>query len=330
MKATTSELRVKNHNEWPAVELFPCEIELLQRLAQKNMQQIFITARFMPDEKDEPFNAAVGHILDCLDSLPKRPDAAFDSLYKVIDSNLAEFSEPNLSPMHSTVKAFFLAHPSEWSKITEILSANLPQQTADYAASRILDCHVDGGLPHADEIKKRASRSLGKQRYKDFCEKYLVENPQMQGSYSMPYENRRNAGRLMKLLFRLKKSGDCSGDVSKIEASDQMGVQYNSLDLGEDCNRLSSDEKLKVIMEACLYTYRNERFHGDAFSPFRSGKAKLKTYAHAYFMLNAAYVIVLGMLHLQGKGGISISHIVEITIRSMQQFAAFFEDVVNE
>jgi hypothetical protein len=56
---TTSTIRVATHNKWPAVELFPCEREFIERMARKNIQQIFVTARLVPDDDDEPFNAAV-------------------------------------------------------------------------------------------------------------------------------------------------------------------------------------------------------------------------------------------------------------------------------
>jgi len=39
--------------------------------------------------------------------------------------------------------------------------------------------------------------------------------------------------------------------------------------------------------------FRNERFHGTTFPPFRSSMAKLKTYAHAYFLLMVAYALLL-------------------------------------
>jgi hypothetical protein len=121
MSDSASVIRVSNHNKWPAVELFPCEREFIERLAEKNIQQIFLTARLQSDENDEPFNAAVGHVLDSLDFLPNRPDAAFDSLYKVIDQNLAAFALPSVPRMRSTANAFFAAYPTEWAGIVETL-----------------------------------------------------------------------------------------------------------------------------------------------------------------------------------------------------------------
>lgn len=324
MPNSPSAIRVTNHNNWPSVELFPCERELIERMAQKNIQQIFVTARLAPNDADEPFNAAVGHLLDCLDSLPRRPDAAFDSLYKVIDQNLAVFAQPNSSRMHSAVRNFFSAHSVEWTAITEALSSNIPQQTADYAASRILDCHIDSNPPHTNEMKKRAKRSLGVKRYQEFCDKFLMPNPQAPGLLELPYAKRRDAGRLIRMMFRQ------STPLTRNAPSPTSAPRQPTLDLSNQANILPAEVKLESLMEICLATYRHERFHGEAFSPFRSSKAKLKTYAHAYFMLIAAYIIVLGVLQAQGKGGLTISEVVNVTNRSMQQFTGFFGNTINE
>lgn len=324
MIKSTSAIRVSNHNNWPVVELFPCEKEFIEQMARHNIQQIFVTANLEAKETDETFNAAVGHILDCLDSLPRRPDAAFDSLYKVIDQNLNVFSKPNTSRMLSVIDNFFQSHPNEWSIISQSLVKNIPQHTADYAASRILDCHVEINLPHTDELKKRSNRSLGRVRYKAFCDKFLVPNPQNPSLFDLPYDKRRNAGRLMRLLFTQERCSDQNNMLSTISTT------TDPLNLSDQENILSPKEKLHSLMEICLATYRHERFHGEAFSPFRSSKAKLKTYAHAYYVLIVSYVIVLGMLHAQNKGSITISDILNVAQDSMQQFSHFFGSVLDE
>lgn len=323
MADNTSAIRVSNHNNWPIVQLFPCENDFVARMANQNIQQIFVTAKLASDDFDEPFNSAVGHILDCLDSLPKRPDAAFDSLYKVIDQNLGAFTATGLSPAKTMLDSLFQTRPVEWDLISETLAANMPRQTADYAASRILDCHIVNNPPHSGRMKARALRSLGQHRYPAFYSKYLVQNPQNITIYDLPYENRRNAGRLMHMFFTKIK------DPSHIP---DLAAPTNStvLDLSVQNNILSSSEKLHSLVEICLSTYRHERFHGEAFSPFRSSKAGLKTYAHAYYMLMVAYIIVLGVLQFHQKGGLIIDDVVAVAQKSMARFSTFFAPVLNE
>jgi hypothetical protein len=315
LEQSASGLRVENHNNWPAVDLFAGERAFVQRLAAKNVQQIFVTARLAADDADEPFNAAVSHILDCLDSLPRRPDTAYDSLYKVIDQNL--LSSAGSSRMRASVDALFAKHPDQWGVISTVIASHLPQQTADYAAARILDCYIKENPPHTDQLKQRAVRSMGRQRYDQFRDKFLLGSP---GSYSLPYANRRNAGRLMRLLFKqtqpLPPRASASGQAL--------------LDLSSPANLLTPHMKLHMIMDICLATYRHERFHGEAFSPFRSSKATLKTYAHAYYLLSCAYIVILGLLELKNKGGFNIAAVEDVARRAMEAFAKFFDEVVDE
>lgn len=322
MHISTSTIRVNNHNNWPAVELFPCEKMFVERMARLNVQQIFLTATLTPSDADEPFNAAVGHILDCLDSLPRRPDAAFDCLYKVIDQNLTPFERPNTSRVISAVDSLFEAEPAYWSAIADLLSTNIPQQTADYAAGRILECHVSPNPPHSDEMKKRAKRSIGARRYDQLCRKFLVPNPQNAALLELPYNKKRDAGRLLRMMFTQR----APRSQTKVSPSDLGSL----LDISIQANVLSPREKLRALMEICVATYRHERFHGEAFSPFRSSKATLKTYAHAYYLLLVAYVVVLGLLQQQKKGGLNAADIYRLAEQSIERFSVFFCDVLNE
>lgn len=323
MSVSTSVKRVLNHNNWPSIDLFDCERSLLAEMAKHNIQQIFSTAKLEADDTDEDFNALVGYILDGLDSLPRRPDAAFDCLYRAIDRNLYYFTKPGSSQMHTLVDELFNKNPNEWAAITNILTECMPQQTADYAANRVLDCHIESNPPHTDAMKTRAKRSLGSDRYKEFCEKYLVKNPQISGEYfNLEMHQKRNAGRLMLNFFRLT-----APLILKQGATPKAS---GLLDLTNSANLLSPNEKLRSLLEILIATYRHERFHGQTFTPFRSSKASLKTYAHAYYVLMVTYIFILGILHHLGKGGLDISSIIDSAKKNMDNLKSFFGDVLDK
>jgi hypothetical protein len=128
----------------------------------------------------------------------------------------------------------------------------------------------------------------------------------------------------MRMLFRQVNA------IVKNPGKSSASATPSLLDLTVQANVLPSKQKLHSLLEVCLSTYRHERAHGEAFSPFRSSKAKLKTYAHAYYMLMVSYVVVLGMLHHQGKGGITISDVFAAAQDSMRRFLAFFEQALDE
>ena len=324
---SASELRVYNHNNWPAIDLFPGEREFRNRLARHNIQQIFLTAELVPNEKDESFNAYVGHILDGLDSLPYRPDICFDYMFRIIDQGFESFASENSPHAKSLTEKFFDKNPNMWGKVTETLCSHLPQQTADYIASRILDCWLTPDNKsedqHAEFIKRRASRTLGKDRYAEIRKKFFVldsANPAI--IIDFPYQNRRNAGRFIRLLLQL------STPLSRTKEKTSDNISLTDLSL--ETNLLSSKEKVEALIELALQTYRNERFHGDSFSPFRSSKATLKTYAHAYFLLIVTYVMALGIMELNQQGEITLDEIDRVTTKAMEQFVSFFGSSLDE
>lgn len=318
MKVSASALRVSNHNNWPTIELFPCEKEFVELLAKKNVQQIFVTAALVADDADEDFNSTVGHILDCLDVLPMRPDAGFDALYKTIDQGLAHFQKPNISRTRVLVDELFAKHEREWSRVTEILCQSMPQQTADYMAARILECWVHANIRETGNIKDRVNRSFGRKRYDEVRDKYLTPDLQNPGYFQLAYDGRRNAGRFLRLLFR--------STTQQPQRIQQKSAKYPTLDLSDPDNLLTAKSKLECLLDICLATYRHERFHGEAFSPFRSSKAKLKTYAHAYYLLMISYVLSLGIMELKSQGGLAIDQIECVANRFAVLFASFFED----
>ncbi|WP_206667351.1 hypothetical protein, partial [Bacillus cereus] len=58
-----------------------------------------------------------------------------------------------------------------------------------------------------------------------------------------------------------------------------------------------------------LYTYRNDRFHANAFSPFKSSKATIKTYAFAHFSFLFTYYLVLMVFHEDNPSDFKLSDI---------------------
>ena len=50
--------------------------------------------------------------------------------------------------------------------------------------------------------------------------------------------------------------------------------------------------RLRIVVSSLLYTARNERFHGDNFSHFKSDRASLKTYHHFYYLLMVTYSLL--------------------------------------
>ena len=68
--------------------------------------------------------------------------------------------------------------------------------------------------------------------------------------------------------------------------------------------KLEEYKRLWFMMGGVLYTARNERFHGDNFSHFKSSLSSIKTYGHFYYLLLFTYSLLWTvMLRLSLKSG---------------------------
>ena len=61
--------------------------------------------------------------------------------------------------------------------------------------------------------------------------------------------------------------------------------------------QLGIENRLEFLLSCVLYTSRCERYHGDYFSPFKSDRAGLDTYAFSYFLLSFCYIYLLALIH---------------------------------
>ncbi len=61
--------------------------------------------------------------------------------------------------------------------------------------------------------------------------------------------------------------------------------------------QLGLEKRLEFLLSCVLYTSRCERFHGDYFSPFKSDRANLDTYAFSYYLLAFCYIYLLTLIH---------------------------------
>lgn len=261
----TKTLRVRYNNEWPSRFLFPVEEQLKKRLDENNMQQVFIPAHLKPSI-DQEFHALFGHFLEGLDQLPFRPDAAFDAIWKALDAEFFRVKDQSGAPQHESRFESFLTKITtdpNTCKAFHPLAKVIPMQTCEFVAKRILKSKTNPDQ-HADAFIKRAKVCLGEEMFLAFLGKY---EPLW---VSTPEEAQRKAGAFLRRLV--------VGD-----ELDVNGVKFT----------LTQEKIASFLTSIVMPQFRNERFHGTTFPPFRSSTAKLKTYAHCYFVLMVAYALLL-------------------------------------
>ena len=75
------ELRIKHFNEWPLNQEFSAEIQFKERVLSLGIQKLFFPYQ-LPNTDDKDFHICVSYLLDAVDSLPLRPDHAFDWMWR--------------------------------------------------------------------------------------------------------------------------------------------------------------------------------------------------------------------------------------------------------
>lgn len=300
------ELRINHNNLWPLGDVnYPCEQELKKLMEERN--GLFTSFNF-PKIEEKFFQKNLSYILDALDNLPLRPDLAFDNIWKAIDNYMQRISQSNnwdirkSKPlMKRTIEEIWIPLLNTNIKLKEALNsfvAIIPIQTCEYLAKRAIADNKPGVSDNQQGlIKERVSDSLGKKLYEAILKKY---------------EN-----------FDDKQQRKCGRFFHKL-------ILGNKMELDGKNFKLNDKEVVLLILKGILYTYRNERFHGETFSPFRSSASSLKTYAHAYFLFLYAYFLLLLLIHSENSNEIELELIVDNIRKNTDFFENVFKNIIDK
>lgn len=298
----TKSLRVEAMNTWPAKIQFPIEKKISELLASRNLATPITACRVGESESAE-YHKFLSSILDGFDSLPGRPDRAFESLWIPIDVEMGRL-KGNSGSNDGRFK-IFVDHlkrdvVSQEVKV-ELFSflEHAPLQACEYAARRILEA-VDSPGPHSERYVQRIKAAVGTDFTDDFAEKYL---PRMRGeSPARQAEIQRKAGSFIRNVMR--------GKVMTLAGRDY----------GED-----PYVRLAMFSSVILPNIRNERFHGTVFSSYRSSARQMKHYASDCFICALVYHLVLVVLAYRWPSTISPDDLA-LTIRTnADRFVSLFE-----
>ncbi|MFH8567181.1 hypothetical protein [Streptomyces sp. NPDC017993] len=226
---------------------------------------------------DSWYNTQISYLLEAYDALPNRPDIAFDSTWKVFESTATRTARMRSGSAHKITQSltYLSEHVALDGAVLDSLLGDLPSQTCEYLFKKIITHAADGD---GQRVRGRLTgvndrKDATGARIKDFLT--LVE-----GKYLVPADvdaNRKGAMLLRRAL---------AGETLSIE-----GVEVT----------LPEKARLRILMSGLLYTARNERYHGEAFSPFYSSAATLRTYTHPHYLFLSTYALVHLMWSRSGE-----------------------------
>ncbi|WP_346209117.1 hypothetical protein [Aeromonas salmonicida] len=256
--------RIDFYNNWPTSKNFSAENEFKKHL------ESFSGVIFQPIALNPTLSISghisLSHVLDALESLPMRPDHAFDWTWKAFEHSCKSAKQINTTELlrtyaTPTICSVINADTNAISGINYIAS-KMPLQTAEYLLKKIIE-----SKPYSAPKKTLAKRLLlsnGNPKITSPALQALLEKLE-----TYDYTNtvdRRNGASLIK------------------KAMTGVNLQYP-----KGAFSLSQQEITFFLLSGLLYSFRNDRAHANAISPFKSSTAKIKTYAHCWYCFLLTY-----------------------------------------
>ena len=236
-------------------QLLPIEVSFQERVNSLD-GPLFIPVE-VKDNGAERFNREVSYLIDAFDAFPRRVDQSFDSTWKAFESTLDGVDD---STWHIKPRLKKVSDQRYIAKeFVDCLCANVPVQTCEYLFKRLVIEKNDNGAYRRVTENKDIAKLLN---YME--DKYNVASN----------TDRRNGAILFRKVLQREKNLIVASDTS-------FQLEECSLSL--------------LLLSGVLYTNRNDRIHGNSFSPFVSSVASLRTYAHSYFAFVSTYYILLNM-----------------------------------
>jgi hypothetical protein len=269
-----SKKRIDYNNKWPdEIISFAGQQAFINLLNEKGIKNILRPIQ-LPLIEDFQFQRLLSFKIDIYEQLPNRPDIAFDLAWRTFEAYAAYFA--HIGTWNTTKTWKILNKTSEDIIINQInqnaklsgaltnLFDSVPLQATEFLVRRLFETTTASLKSQQTQIIERVIDSLGQPFFDSFKNKYGI----------LTSENQRKGGMLLQIIISGKKV-------------DINGAFY----------QLNKLQTIKLLINGLLYTYRNERFHGDAFSPFKSSKTQIKTYAHSYYCLISTYFFISQLIY---------------------------------
>ncbi|MFD1139015.1 hypothetical protein [Paenibacillus sp. PDC88] len=324
-----SSMRVEYYNNWiePKTDSktlkFPAEILYAERL------ELLKTSTFEPqkfEESEDPeTHMIVSYLMDTIDSLPGRPDLAFEKLWSAINYFLGFLNTQNSWSIRREHKLLDKVTNEFWCDLIDEekqpdlalsflkLMNLIPKQSGEYLVRRLFEdvtrsTIINQSADHQLNIQKRVKDALGNSLYNELSKKYLESKS------------------------RIKKNGELYGEKSANYLVGQLFCKIlrgDIVTLSGKTYQLNIRQQIRLALNGYLYTYRNERFHGSVFSStFRSSKANLNTYAHSFYMFHISYILLMVLVVKLLPVGVSFQDISKNLNNNFEKFNTIFESQI--
>jgi len=307
------ELRIKHFNQWPSTQEFNAEIKFKERVESFKIEELFFPYQ-LPNTENKDLHICVSYLLDAVDSLPLRPDHAFDWMWRGFEyvTGKAPGGQGNItnalrSLVCPTIESYFLSNNQVKNRFFE-LTEKIPFQTCEYLLKRI---SLSKPFKLTDEEPKLSS----------FATRVLYSN----GNPPVVSNELEEALHLLSTSFDYKNKTERRNGASRLRKL----IRLEKITIGEVEVQLSEADVLFFLISGLGYAFRNDRAHAKSIAPFRSSYASVKTYAHCWFMFILFYEVTLIFLHTT-KSPVLLSGNLDDNLRKNNEaFKKLFGDHIN-
>lgn len=275
----SKQTRVDNFNNWPESKLFEAEIKFNEKLKDFKYKDLFKPC-LIKNNDNKNLHIVISYLLDMVDSLPKRPDHSFDWCWKAFEHIATKKNNQNITDsLHTIIENTLLpilTQKKDLRKQLFNLTENIPLQTCEYLLKKILE---NGDFEISANFKPFTRRLLTRNGNQN-----TISNPNIQKLFIFickkynfnDNEKRRKGASLIKKALQGKNI--------------EINLGENEID--KENFELKDNDILLILLSGISYSFRNDRTHAESISPFRSSTAKLKTYAHCWFLFLFVYEIL--------------------------------------
>lgn len=312
------EKRIEYIRNWPDSSLFLVEKDYLDKYKSYGLK--YSAYKFELSD-DMNYNIVLSNVMDALDNLPQRPDIAFEFYWKAID-NL--FKQLTTTGNNTSKEQLQFAIREVWLKQVNInndlkalfkeITSEIKESSAKYLYKRLFESYNVGTIFEQQPHKNTRQLII---RLRDYhagiSKERVIKLIEYIGS-EYGYPNETNYSQIhngSRFLMRLLK-----GD--NLILRNHILVNNNLM----SSIQLNMEEQVNLIINGLLYTFRNDRFHGNLISPFRSSYTKFDTYSHPFYCLIWGELLLL--LLLENMGLTNMNSIIEHCKNNLSFYKGFF------
>lgn len=301
-----SKIRVKRHNHYKEWALqselpespYPAEAALVERLRARP-NKLFFPYPF-PFTDNDDYHYHLAFLVEAIELLPLKIDLSFDAVWRAFE---AFYKNHVIAPkdfklgQEAPALAARIDAQTEHGALLDDLLKNIPVQSCEYLVERILG---QWHLPNSDYllIWNRLNNPPNKHLsitnlLTRIAAKYKAPSPAL--------ENQRKAAMLLRLALQ----------------GAEVDVEGTNI-------QLPRAERISFLINALLYTFRNDRFHGNMQPPFKSSVGTLQTYAHAQYCFIWGHFLFLFSTTLSTPAFANHQELAENTGRNLSAFCDFY------